>query len=171
MKKLDLSTVPTFYQRYVSLVDELEMMEALSSSRGEMNQLIDGLSADQENYAYGPGKWTIKELLCHVIDAERIFVYRALCFSRNDKNNLPGFDENAYVPESNATQRTLADIKQEFNNLRTSTIDFFSHCTPLMLSRSGTANNTTISVAALGYVVAGHQMHHLNVLKDRYLKK
>jgi uncharacterized damage-inducible protein DinB len=147
----------------------MDMQEALIATRTQMNDIIDNLPPEKEDFAYAPAKWTVKELLCHIIDAERIFVYRALCFSRNDKTNLPAFDENAYVPESNASLRTIQSIRQEMNNLRASTIDFFASCNEEMLGRSGTANNTRISVRALGYVVSGHAAHHLSILKQRYL--
>jgi hypothetical protein len=167
--KIDVNTIPSFYQGYVRLVQRMDLIEALEYSRNEMNSLLNNIPHDKENFAYAVGKWTVKELLCHVIDAERIFVYRALCFSRNDKTNLPGFDENAYVPESNASSRDIRSIKEELSNLRASTLDFFKNCSPEMHLRKGTANNTEISVLVLGYIVAGHELHHLNVLKERYL--
>jgi hypothetical protein len=167
--KIDVNTIPPFYQGYVRLVQRMDLIEALEYSRNEMNALLENVPQDRENFAYAVGKWTVKELLCHVIDAERIFVYRALCFSRNDKTNLPGFDENAYVPESNASSRNIRSVKEELNNLRASTLDFFKNCSAEMHLRKGIANNTEISVLALGYIVAGHELHHLNVLKERYL--
>jgi hypothetical protein len=170
MTKIDLSTVPVFYQNYVKQVQQWDVMNALVTSRDRMNDFLNQLPVEKQDYAYAPGKWSIRELLCHVIDAERIFVYRALSFSRNDKTNLPGFDENAYVPESNATHRSFVSIGEELNSLRASTIDFFKSLSPEMMLRKGIANNTEISVLALGYVVSGHEMHHLNVLKERYLK-
>lgn len=169
MTTINLQEVPAFYQNYVRQVMHMDMQEALIATRTQMNDIIDNLPPEKEDFAYAPAKWTVKELLCHIIDAERIFVYRALCFSRNDKTNLPAFDENAYVPESNASLRTIQSIRQEMNNLRASTIDFFASCNEEMLGRSGTANNTRISVRALGYVVSGHAAHHLSILKQRYL--
>ena len=115
MTTIDLSTVPAFYQGYVKLVQHFDFIEAMTTSQNAMNTFLDELPSSKEDYAYATGKWTIKELLCHVADAERIFTYRALCFSRNDKTNLPGFDENAYVPESNATHRSILSIKNELN--------------------------------------------------------
>jgi hypothetical protein len=170
MTTIDIATVPKFYQGYVRHVQHMDVIDALIESRNNMNSFMDKLQPEKENYAYAAGKWTIKELLCHVIDAERIFTYRALCFSRNDRTNLPGFDENAYVPESNATHRNILSIRQELDNLRTSSLDLFKSMTPEMLSRTGTANNTQISVLALGYVVSGHEMHHLSILRERYFK-
>jgi uncharacterized damage-inducible protein DinB len=169
MTNIDIDTVPVFYRNYVKQVMHMDAFEAMERSRSELNHLISTIAPDKENYAYADGKWTVKELLCHIIDAERIFTYRALCFSRNDRNNLPGFDENAYVPESNAPQRSLLSIQRELDNLRASTIDFFKSCSEEMFTRRGIANNTEISVSALAYIVSGHAMHHVNILKQRYL--
>lgn len=169
MTRIRIEEVPSFYQTYVRHVIHTDMHDALVTSGKAMDQLVSDISPEKENFAYAPGKWTVKEVLCHIADAERIFVYRALAFSRNDKNNLPGFDENAYVPESDASRRTVQAIRQELINLRASTIDFFNSCSEEMLSRKGIANNTEISVRALGYVVSGHAMHHLQILKQRYL--
>jgi hypothetical protein len=145
-------------------------MDALTITKSEISQRLVTLPADKLDFSYAAGKWTTSDLLCHVIDAERIFTYRALCFSRNDKTNLPGFDENAYVPNSNARSRSLLSIKTELENLRQSTMDFFGSLSADMLSKTGVANNTEISVLTLGYVIAGHSRHHLNILNERYLK-
>lgn len=110
----------------------------------------------------------MKEVLCHIQDAERIFAYRALRFARNDKTELPGFDEVQYTPESNAHARTLKQLIDELHRLRVTTFDLFNSFTPEMLSRSGKANNNLVSVLNLGYIIAGHELHHLEVLKSRY---
>jgi hypothetical protein len=170
MTTIDINKVPAFYQGYVTTVGNLNVMEALAKTKSDMSHRLETLPAGKLDFAYAEGKWTVGELLGHIIDAERIFTYRALCFSRGDKTNLPGFDENAYVPNSNAGARTLLSIKTELENLRVSTIDFFGSLSPEMLSRSGIANNTEISVLTLGYVIAGHSRHHLNILNERYLK-
>jgi uncharacterized damage-inducible protein DinB len=169
MNFINLENIPVFYQRYVQHVQHLDAIEALKVSNQQMIDCITILPEEKEDFAYAPGKWTIKELLTHIADAERIFAYRALTFSRNDKTPLPGFDENAYVPESNARSRTLTSIADELYNLRASTIDLFQNCSPSMLQRRGLANNTEITVLALAYVVAGHEIHHLNIIKERYL--
>jgi hypothetical protein len=168
MTPIDISTVPAFYQNYIKQVVHLDLLNALEESAARMNSFIDSLPLDKQDHAYAPGKWTIREVLCHIIDAERVFAYRALCFSRNDKTNLPAFDENAYVPESNAAHRSLVSIRAELNNLRTSTFDLFKGFNDEMLMRKGTANNKEISVQALGYVIAGHEVHHINILNERY---
>lgn len=171
MITIEMSQVPVFYQGYVKQVQQYTLPEALTKSWNAMDQALQGLTEEIGSYAYADGKWTIKELLLHVNDAERIFCYRALCFSRNDQTPLPGFDEQLYTPESNAGSRTIQSIAQEMKNIRVSTIDLFESFTPEMLSRSGTANNTEISVNVLGYVIAGHQLHHLSILRSRYFPK
>jgi hypothetical protein len=171
MKKLDIESVPVFYQRYVNHVIHLDLIEALEYSSKNFEQLVSSIPEELGDYAYASGKWTIKELLVHLMDAERIFAYRALRFSRNDKTPLSGFDENLYVPESNASTRSLRQLQDETVRLRASTIDLFGSFNPTMLERTGSANNTEISVLALGYVIGGHQLHHAAVLTERYLTK
>lgn len=166
----DLPNVPPFYQGYVHLVKDSDLFENLDRSMRLMQELLRGVTEEQGNHAYAPGKWTIKELLCHMIDAERVFAYRALRFARNDKTPLAGFEEKDYAPEANAHNRTVAGIGQEMKRLRETTIDLFRSFSPEMLQRAGTANNSTISVVNIGFVVAGHETHHRLILEQRYLK-
>jgi hypothetical protein len=165
------SEIPEFYQRYVEHVKDYPLLEALQVSSRRLQQIVSSISEELGAYAYAPGKWTIKELLTHMMDAERVFAYRALCFSRNDQTPLPGFDENAYVPQSNAHARSISEIARSMEVLRLSTIDLFVPCTPDMLKRFGSANASKISVEAIGYVIAGHEMHHCNILEERYLTR
>ena len=162
--------VPPFYRGYVEHVKTFEVLSALEVSLERTVAVIKSIDESKSTFAYAPGKWNIKELLCHTLDAERVFSYRALCFSRNDRTELPAFDENAYVPESNANALSLPEILAYTVNLRKTTIDLFSTFTPEMLARTGVANKTQLSVIGLGYITAGHQLHHMNVLSQRYLK-
>lgn len=164
----DPSMLPPFYAGYVAHVAQLSLLDALHHSHEQLSKALQYLPEDKGIYAYAPGKWTIKEVLCHIQDAERIFAYRALRFARNDKTELPGFDEVKYAPESNAHARTLQQLVNELQRLRITTIDLFNSFTPEMLNRAGTANNNLVSVLNLGYIIAGHEMHHLEVLKSRY---
>lgn len=164
----DPGTLPAFYSGYVAHVAHLTVSDALRWSHEQFELTLHGLPEAKGTYAYAPGKWTIKEVLCHLMDAERIFAYRALRFARNDKTELPGFDEEKYTPESNAHARTLQQLSGELSRLRASTMDLFNSFTPEMLKRTGIANNTIVSVLNLGYIIAGHQMHHLGMLKSRY---
>jgi uncharacterized damage-inducible protein DinB len=167
----DFTTLPDFYKKYVSLVQDENMLDALRTSGTVTSELVLAIPETLGEYRYAPEKWSIKEVLCHMLDAERIFAYRALRFARNDETPLAGFDENAYTPQANAHARTLPQLVNEMKNLRASTIDLFASFTPDMLKRTGAANNTLISVISLGYVIAGHETHHRNVLTERYLKK
>jgi uncharacterized damage-inducible protein DinB len=170
MTRPDLQVVPAFYQGYVNHVKDLDMMDAIRQS-GELTiPLIQSIPEEMGSYRYAEGKWSIKELLCHMMDAERIFCYRALRFSRNDKTPLSGFEENDYAPEANAHARTVIQLADEMHRLRAATLDLFSSFTPAMLARTGTANNTEVSVLTIGYIVAGHESHHRNMLLERYLK-
>src|SRR5258708_36330613 len=132
-------------------------------------ELVHIIKEEKAEYRYEDGKWSVRELLCHVIDAERIFAYRALRFARNDKTALPGFEEKDYAPQANATGRRLKKIADEMAHLRLSTIDLFEGFTPDMLTRRGTASSTELSVGLLGFIVAGHETHHRKVLMERYL--
>lgn len=164
----DLKTVPPFYLGYVQLVKNNDLFDNLEQSARITQQLLAKIPETKGTYAYAPGKWTIKEVLCHMIDTERIFAYRALRFARNDKTPLHGFEENDFAPEANAHNRTVAGIAAEMERLRQTTIDLYRSFTPEMLQRSGTANNTAMSVLNLGFVIPGHETHHRNVLSERY---
>ena len=147
------------------------MLEALTNSGQAIQALLKTTPEDKGVFRYAPEKWSVKELLCHMMDAERIFSYRALRFARNDSTNLAGFDENSYAPEANAHARSLQQLADEMLRLRATTIDLFSSFSAEMLQRKGTANNNIVSVVNLGYIIAGHETHHRNILNERYLKQ
>ena len=166
---INLEIIPQFYKNYVKQLDQADMLTALRISGFRMLEVVHSIPEKHADFQYADGKWTIRELLCHVIDAERIFAYRALRFARNDKTPLSGFEEKDYAPEANAAARSLKKIGDELQHLRTSTIDMYEGFSSEMINRKGTANNTEMSVAALGFIIAGHETHHRNVLKERYL--
>lgn len=166
---LNLDTVPHFYKNYVKQVEESDLLQALRISGHRALELVHSIPENKADFKYGPDKWTIRELLCHVIDAERIFAYRALRFGRNDKTPLSSFEENDYAPQANASGRSLQKIAMEMAHLRSSTIDLFEGFTPDMLLRKGPVNKNELSVISLGFVIAGHETHHCNILKERYL--
>lgn len=166
---LNLETVPHFYKNYVKLIDETDLIQALRISGHRMLELVHFIKEQKSDYRYEEGKWTVRELLCHVIDAERIFAYRALRFARNDKTVLPGFEENEYAPQANASGRSLKKIADEMAHVRLATIDLFESFTPEMLTRKGTASKNEMSVNVLGFVIAGHETHHRKILMERYL--
>jgi uncharacterized damage-inducible protein DinB len=171
MTRPDPSTLPSFYKGYVEYVKDLDVLEALKDSAEQTQRLLSSVPEEKGEYRYQPGKWSIKEMLCHVIDAERIFAYRALRFSRNDKTPLSGFEENDYAPEANAHSRTIKQIAEEMARLRATSIDLYKSFTPEMLTRKGAANKNEVSVINIGYIIAGHEAHHRRILLERYLTK
>ena len=157
-----------YYARYIGLVPDGDLVEILRSQQQETVRLLRPLSEERARFAYAPGKWTVKEVIGHISDAERIFAYRALRFARGDAQPLTGFDENSYVPAGRFTDRALVDLLDEFEAIRTATIHLLRHLNDEELARSGAANNNPISVRALAYVIAGHERHHVKLLRERY---
>jgi hypothetical protein len=158
-----------YYGRYVALVPESDAIVALERQMTESLALVRSIPESLAGHRYGPDKWTIKEVVGHVVDAERVFAYRALRFARNDRTPLPGFDENAYVPAGNFGHRLLADLIAEWDLLRLANMAFFRGLEPEAWDRRGLASDHPISVRALAYVIAGHGRHHVEILKTRYL--
>ena len=122
-------------------------------------------------HRYAEGKWTIKEILGHIVDDERIYVYRALRFARNDSTELPGFEQDHYAQYSEANKREITDLLDEFALVRRSTIAFFKSLDNTALMRTGVANGNRVSVRALAYHIAGHELHHMNIIRERYLRR
>ncbi len=157
------------YKRYILALGEVDLFEILTASSEELLKTIKDLSEEKMVFRYDEGKWSIKELLQHIIDTERIMSYRALRFSRNDATELQGFDENWYVENSNGNKRNSTDLLEEFICTRRASISLFKSFTEEMFLMTGTANGSDITVRALGFIIAGHQMHHLKIIKERYL--
>ena len=166
---INLETIPPFYKNYVKQLEQTDLLTSLRVSGYRTMEVVHSIPVAKSDYQYAEGKWSIRELLCHMIDAERIFAYRALRFARNDRTELPGWEEKDYAPQANAAGRSLSKIADEMQHLRTSTIDLFEAFTEEMLVRKGTANKNEMSVVALGFIIAGHETHHRNILKERYL--
>ncbi len=162
--------VASYFNQYINLVKDENVINALKTSFKEMKHLISFLSEEQGNIAYAKNKWTVKELLIHIMDTERIFCERALRFARKDQTVLPGFDHELFVLNSTANKRTLKDILKEYKTIRKSTISLFKNFTPEMLEQAGIANGSQLNVSAIGFIIAGHQLHHTNILKEKYLK-
>ena len=160
---------PVEYSAYINRVKDDDLIEELELNFIATMNLINDLNDEQLNYRYAPGKWTIKEILVHLMDAERIFDYRALRFSRKDKTKLAGFEENDYAPASYANERSIQSIMSEFALLRQSTTQLFLNFNKEQLSQFGIANENHFSVRGLGYAIAGHELHHINVIKTKYL--
>ncbi len=168
MPKPDLSEIPSFYQNYVRGVAYDDLTKGLIISGNETTDLLKSIPEKSGDYKYETDKWTIKQVVAHMIDAERVFAYRALTFSRNDNTSLPGFEQNGWVAEANAGNRKLYRLIDEFNNVRASTIDLFGSFNPEMLNRTGTASGNVFSVNAIGFILLGHEIHHRNILNERY---
>lgn len=167
----DLESTPAFYRGYINNVKDYDMYEVLRTSNKEALAIVRSIPETRGEFRYAEGKWSIKELLCHMIDFERIFAYRALRFARKDRTPLPGFEENDYAPEANAHARSLKEIADQMERLRQTTIDLFEGFTPEMLQRKGIASNSELSVVNLGFIIPGHETHHRKVLQERYLAK
>lgn len=158
-----------FYANYVALVDETDVNTALQNQAGELQNLFAGITAEKENYRYAAGKWSVKELLGHIIDGERVFSYRALRIARGDQTPLPGFEENSYVANSNFNATDFAELLEEFTSLRRANVLMFKNFSDEMWRRNGTASDATVSVRALAFIMVGHVRHHANILRTRYL--
>lgn len=163
------SEVPAFYQGYVDAAPGGTLLESLAHADTGFGGLTGLVGEAQGGHRYAPGKWSIKEVVQHVIDSERVFTYRALRFARNDTTALPGFDENTYAPASEADRRSMDELLAEAAIVRSATIALYRSFTPEMLARQGSANGNTISVQALGWIIAGHAAHHLRIIHQRYL--
>lgn len=156
--------------RYISLVPDERLLYQMQQNNETLNELIAALPEEQLNKGYAAGKWTLKELIVHITDTERIFAYRALCIARGEQGMLPGFDENAYAAASNAQSRSIENIMVEYNSVRQASIALLAGLTHEVFLNMGNANNVPVSVRALAYQIAGHEMHHMNIIKERYLQ-
>lgn len=157
-----------YYQGYIDTVDD-DVIDELETQANAFAEFIKAIPDDKADFAYDEGKWTIKELLGHVIDTERIMTYRAVRFSRSDTTPLPGFEENFYVDHAHFNDRTLSDLAEEFNLLRRANLHFFRSLNEDEMGRSGIANGKSMTVRALLFVLAGHVNHHRRILTERYL--
>lgn len=165
----DLSAVPAFYHDYIRLVGSASLDDAIHTHFESLTGLLGNLTEEAWNHAYAPGKWTIKEVVQHIIDAERIFTYRALCIARGEQTPLPGFDENRYAEASMAGSRTGADLLMELFAVGSATICLFRSFSERALAATGLANGAPISVQAIGYILCGHALHHTRIIEQRYI--
>ena len=159
---------PSFFAGYVDRVPEVDVAGALRAQIGVLGELAAAVSPEREAYAYAAGKWTIRQVVGHLGDAERVFSYRALCFARADRTPLPGFDENAYVDHARFNDTRLSDLVEELVLLRSANLKMLGALDEGQWSATGTANGRAMSVRALAYVMTGHVRHHLVVLRDKY---
>jgi uncharacterized damage-inducible protein DinB len=157
-----------YYDNYIALVPSGEFLEILREQHRAMTRLLSPLTDQQAEFRYAPGKWSVKEVLGHVIDAERIFAYRILRIARGDQTPLAGFEQDGYIQTGNFSARTLNDLLEEFSSVREATITLVRSLDDDAWLRRGIASQKEISVLALAFVIAGHELHHRIILEERY---
>lgn len=166
---IDFTRVPSFYHKYIQLVQEENLTEAFQKHQLMALTTLMDIPDESWDFRYAEGKWSIREMVQHMIDTERIFAYRALRFSRNDQTPLPGFDENAYAANAPVAHRSKANLLDELSIVQKGSLQLFASFTPGQLQLSGVANGNEIYVEGIGFVIVGHTLHHRNVLLERYL--
>ena len=156
------------FERYVSRVAEDDVLPVLARQPAEVRAALESVTGERAGFRYGPDKWSIREVVGHFTDAERVFGFRAMTFARGDKTPLPGFEENDYAAIAGHDRYALPDLVAEFEALRRSNVSMLSHLDPQAIARAGTANGSPVSVRALAFIMAGHVRHHLGVLTSKY---
>jgi uncharacterized damage-inducible protein DinB len=169
MLKPDTSEYDPYYEKYISLIDENELMDALEKQPAELRSMLGGLEEEKGKHAYAEGKWSIKEVLSHLIDGERIFAYRILRISRGDVTPIEGFEQDGYIENSRANERTFDDLLEEFSLQRRANLHMLKNLRDDGWKRLGTASENPVSVRALCFIMAGHIRHHISILKGQYL--
>lgn len=160
-----------FYSNYINKAKDENVVRAMQKSGKSLRKLLKNIPKKKIDYAYEEGKWTIREVVQHMIDAERVFAYRALSFARKDTTPLPSFDENSWTANSLASSRNWKDLINEFTAVREASILMFDAFSEDQLRSIGVASNKEVNVLALGYIIAGHVEHHIDVIRERYLGK
>ena len=162
------NTFPSYFNTYIKLIPESDVMEALKNHASRAEKFFNLISEEQSLYKYAEGKWTVKEILQHVIDAERIFCYRALSIARKEITMLPSFDERKYAANSFASQRLWKELTEEFKVVRQSSTLLFNSFPNESLDLAGKVSDYQMTVLALGFTIAGHSEHHMNIIRERY---
>lgn len=161
---------PPFYEKYIKNASRhQDIVEGLSQQEEELVTFFKQIPKDKIEFRYAPDKWTPKDILLHLTDTERIFSYRSLRVARNDKTVLPGFEENDFVQFANANDRSMESLLKEFQTVRKATISLFENFKEEQLNRRGEVSGNQMSVGAMGYVILGHETHHISIIKERYL--
>lgn len=157
-----------YYEKYVSLIKSDDIVGLLDAQRVQMAQLLGARSEREGNFRYAPDKWSVKEIIGHICDSERIFAYRLLRIARGDQTPLPGFEQDDYIASGTFGERTLADMAAEFAAVRAATIALVQSLAAEAWTRRGTASDNPVTARAQAYIIAGHQMHHQNILNEKY---
>lgn len=158
-----------YYKNYINQCRGKTLLKQLHDGKSELLNLLSPLPKEKTLYRYDEGKWSIRQVIGHMTDTERIMAFRALAFSRGEHQPIPGYDHDAYVHQANFDDRSAVDLLKEYEANRNSTIHLFSSFTPEMMTKRGTASNVEFTVRALGFIICGHEIHHINVFKERYL--
>ena len=169
MTRPQTTEAASYYFKYIDLVNSDQIVPAIKDQLDQTVQFLEGISEEQSLQAYAPGKWTIREVLNHVNDGERVFLGRAFWFARGFQDALPSFDQDVAVQFAKANDTSWADLVEEFKSVRAATISFFDSMPDEAWSRTGVASDNPVTVRALAYIIAGHLTHHVNVLRDKYL--
>ncbi|KAA5533234.1 DinB family protein [Taibaiella lutea] len=172
MKKISKPSFTEFamyYETYINLINDSSILDQLKTSAKEITALFKSLDEERLMKPYAEGKWSMKDILMHLIDAERVFVYRAMRFARLDKMPVPFFDENEFAQNANANKINTTKLLKEFNACRSLTIAFFNNLTVSQMQVTGIASNFTMSVRACAWIILGHELHHLKIIRERYL--
>ncbi|MFT4971729.1 MAG: hypothetical protein ACI9XO_000459 [Paraglaciecola sp.] len=170
MRRPEKSEYNPYYDTYIKLIPTDDILNQLTSTRETTTAYLKSIPTEKWDFRYAPGKWSLKESWIHVLDTERIFACRALRISRGDMTALAGFDQNEYVPFYNAENRSEESIIEEYETVRASTINLLKNLDAEALKRIGTASDSPVSVRALAFMIGGHELHHLNITEERYLK-
>lgn len=158
-----------YYKTYIDKLGDSDLLYTLKKQSENFPNFMKSIPEEKLQYAYTEGKWTVLETLQHIIDTERVFQYRALRFSRNDQTPLQGFEQDDFVPESGANDKSIETMISEYKAVRESTISLFANLNDDVLKRIGTASNSPMSVGAIGLITCGHQRHHRDIIRERYL--
>ncbi len=171
MTRPQTTEAASYYFNYIDLITSDEIVPAIESQLEETVQFLQGISKEQSRHSYESGKWTIREVLNHVNDGERLFLYRAFWFARGFQDALPSFDQDQAVQSAHANNTSWTDLVEEFRTVRLATISFFKNLPDEAWSKTGVASDYPFTVRSLAYIIAGHVAHHRNVLTERYLRQ
>lgn len=169
IERPDRSEYAPYYHRYIKRVPDGDVLEVLERENAATVELLGKINEERAGYRYQPGKWSIREVVGHLTDIERVFCYRALAFARNDPMPLPSIEQDDYVRHSNYAEQRFADIAEQFRITRLGTLAMFRSFDPSTLMRRGTASDVEFTVRAIAYIIAGHELHHIGVIKEKYL--
>jgi hypothetical protein len=158
-----------YYENYIKLIEGDDILKILNDQSKRTQDILNSFSEHKGNFRYADGKWTVKEVVGHLMDSERVFAYRALCIARGEKKSLPGYEQDDYVKEGNFNGRELFELNYDFRLLRESNLLLFRSFTPEIMKRKGFANENSITVLALLFIIAGHEKHHMKVLREKYI--